>query len=301
MLVVLTGATGFVGGRVADRLLKAGHELRLLGRRSALKGNDRVEWFAWDALAGSPPAESLEGADAVVHLAGEPIAQRWNRAVKQRIRDSRVQGTHHLVECWKHLIRPPRALICASAIGYYGPRGDEILTENSAPGTDFLARVCADWENEARGAAEVGARVVPVRIGPVLGRGGALAQMLPAFRAGLGGRLGSGRQWMSWIHVDDLEGLVLFALERESLRGPVNAVAPGAVTNAQFTQQLGRALHRPTLLPVPGFGLRLLFGEMAGVMLTGQHVLPGAAEAAGYGFAYPELDGALDRALSGAR
>jgi uncharacterized protein (TIGR01777 family) len=296
MRITLTGATGFVGGKVVDRLLEDGHELRILARKPAPDVHRRAQWFQWDATAGPPPEDSLAGADAVVHLAGEPVTQRWNPAVRERIRASRLDGTRNLVAGMKKLIRPPATLVSASATGYYGSRGDEILTEDSSPGSDFLAELCAGWEAAAREAEAFGTRVAMLRIGVVLGHGGALAKMVPAFRAGVGGRLGSGKQWMSWIHIDDLTGLIAFALERDSVRGPVNACSPNPVTNATFTRELGRALGRPAILPVPAIGLRLLFGEVAGVMLASQRVQPRVAQAAGYGFAYPEIAGALARA-----
>jgi|SRR5579872_15389 len=303
MQVALTGATGFIGSRLVDRLLKKGHTLRILTRRRhigfapAEHSNERVRWFFWDVTASRPPRECLEGADAIVNLAGEPVAQRWSGSVKNKIRASRVEGTGNLVAAMRELSQPPRVLVNASAIGIYGARGNEVLAEDSSPGSDFLARVCLDWEQAAREAEEFGTRVVLLRNGIVLGQGGALQKMLPVFRAGLGGRLGSGKQWMSWVHVEDSLGLIDFALGCESLRGPVNGTAPNPVTNAAFTQQLAELLHRPTLFAVPPFVLRLLFGEMASVMLASQRVLPVAAKKAGYVFAFPELPATLQKIL----
>ncbi|HYL35568.1 MAG TPA: TIGR01777 family oxidoreductase [Bryobacteraceae bacterium] len=300
MNVTLTGASGFLGHLVVEKLLAAGHQVQALGRKRAANIPAQVAFSQWDALA-EPPAASLAGAGAVIHLAGEPVAQRWTPAAKARIRSSRVDSTRRIVDALSKEPQRPRVLVCASAIGFYGPRGDEALTETSAPsGSDFLARLAIEWEGAAGLAEALGIRVVQLRLGVVLGRGGALAKMLPPFRFGAGGRLGSGRQWMSWIHIQDAVRLVLFAMENASLRGPVNATAPNPVTNAEFTRQLASALHRPALFPVPGFALRLLLGEMSQILLTGQRVLPKAAEAAGFEFQYPELRTALASILSGA-
>jgi len=274
MNISITGASGFIGRHLMKSLAEAGHSPRALSRHA-------------------PPAESLREADAVIHLAGEPLAQRWTAEAKRRIRESRVAGTRNLVAALATLPRRPDALICASAIGYYGSRGDEILTESSAPGSGFLPEVCVAWEREAQAAEAFGMRVVRVRTGLVLDAGGgALVRMLPPFRMGLGGRLGSGRQWMSWIHLEDLTALFQFAVESQ-VRGPLNAVAPNPVTNSEFTRELARALRRPAVFPVPGFALRLLFGEMADVLLASQRVAPGAAQAAGFRFRFPQLAPAL--------
>ena len=282
MNISITGASGFIGRHLMKSLAQAGHSPRALSRHA-------------------PPAESLREADAVIHLAGEPLAQRWTVEAKRRIRESRVAGTRHLVEALAALPRRPDVLVCASAIGYYGSRGDEVLTESSAPGSGFLPEVCVAWEREAQAAEAFGMRVVRVRTGIVLDtNGGALVRMLPPFRMGLGGRLGSGRQWMSWIHLEDLTALFQFAVERQ-VRGPLNAVAPYAVTNSEFTRELARALRRPAVFPVPGFALRLLFGEMADVLLASQRVAPGAAEAAGFRFRFPQLAPALEGLLRPAR
>jgi hypothetical protein len=233
-----------------------------------------------------------------VHLAGEPLAQRWTEEAKRRIRGSRVDGTRRLIALLADLPAAPRVLLCASAIGIYGSRGDEILTESSAPGTGFLPEVCMAWEQAADEAAALGMRVVKLRTGIVLGRdGGVLARMLPAFRLGAGGRLGSGKQWMSWIHLNDLLGLIEFALNEAGVTGPVNATAPNPVTNEQFTAQLARTLHRPAFAPAPAFALKLMFGEMASVLLDSQRVVPRAAIEHGFGFRYPGLDPALHDVL----
>ena len=278
MNISISGASGFIGRHLMKSLAQAGHSLRALSRHT-------------------PPAESLREADAIIHLAGEPVAQRWTAEAKQRIRESRVAGTRNLVEALATLPHRPEVLICASAIGYYGSRGDEILTESSAPGSGFLPEVCVAWESEAQAAEALGMRVVRVRTGLVLAAGGgALQRMLPPFRMGVGGRLGSGRQWMSWIHLEDLAALFQFAVHSH-VRGPLNAVAPHAVTNSDFTHELARALRRPALFPVPEFALRLLFGEMADVLLASQRVAPRAAEAAGFRFRFPQLAPALTSLL----
>jgi uncharacterized protein (TIGR01777 family) len=272
MIIAVTGASGFIGRRLTQRLQSEGHTVREI------------------SLRGGPPIVPV--CHAVVHLAGEPVAQRWTRSARNRILKSRVEGTKSLVKALSE--HPPPVLISASAIGYYGARGDEILTETSKPGADFLAQVAIAWEREARSAAQLGVRAVPLRFGMVLGRGGgALKKMLLPFRLGLGGRLGSGDQWMSWIHLDDLIALIGFAIESAQCKGAMNAVAPHPVTNAEFTHDLARALHRPAVFPVPDFVLKLLYGEMSQVILGSQRVKPEAALQAGFEFRFPELGRAL--------
>jgi hypothetical protein len=270
-----------------------GHSLNVLSRHAGTNMPGGVRLSVWDPPKGEPPAEGLRDSDAVIHLAGEPVAQRWNADVKQRIRDSRVTGTRNLVAALAKLPRRPEILICGSAVGYYGSRGDEILVESSAPGTGYLAEVCTEWEKEAMAAEPLGIRVVRLRTGVVLDpRGGALARMLPPFRMAVGGKIGSGKQWMPWIHIQDLVGLIQFALARP-LTGAVNGVAPYPVMNADFTKALGAAVKRPAIFPVPGFALRLLFGEMADVLMASQRVVPKEAEAAGFPFRYAQLGPAL--------
>jgi len=298
MKITVTGATGFIGKRLVERLLEQAHAVHILGRTARTPLPSNVQFSLWNAVAGEPPEECIREADAIVHLAGEPVSQRWTPEVKRRIWSSRVDGTRHLVQALARRTAPLPVLVSASAIGYYGSRGDEILTEESPPGSGFLAELGAAWEREALQATQLGTRVVLPRIGIVLGRGGALAVMLPPFRAGLGGRLGDGRQWMSWIHLDDLVSLVLFALDRPALQGPLNATAPNPVRNDEFTETLARVLRRPAIFPVPLFGLRVLFGEMSEVMLASQRVLPKAAEAAGFKFSFPELGPALKHVLA---
>ena len=281
MNITVTGATGFIGRYLVQSLARDGHSVRALSRA------------AWDVLAGEPPAESLAKADAVVHLAGVPVAQRWTSGAKKKIRASRVQGTHHLVTALSTLSGRPEALVCASAIGIYGDRGDEVLTEGSPIATGFLADVCHEWEQEADLAEALGIRVVKLRFGIALGRkGGALEKMLPPFRAFVGGKVGTGSQWMSWIHIADIVGLIRHAIEHP-VSGVMNATAPNPVRNREFARELGAALHRPAIFPVPALALRILLGEMASVLLASQRVLPKAAESTGYRFEFPDLGGAL--------
>ncbi len=297
MTIAITGASGFIGRRLM-KALSNGHTVRVLSRHAGTNLPAGVKLYVWDPVKGQPPLESLEGADAVVHLAGEPIAQRWNDEVKQKIRDSRVAGTRNLVQALSALNQRPPVLVCSSAIGYYGSRGDEVLTESSASGAGFMADVCIAWEKEADGAEALGMRVVKIRTGVVLGaNGGALTMMIKPFKAGMGGKLGSGHQWMSWIHLDDLVGIIRHALENP-LCGPVNGTAPNPVTNDDFTKHLAHALHRPAVFPVPAFMLKTMFGEMSEVMLASQRVLPRAAEAAGYQFRYAEVAAALENILA---
>jgi uncharacterized protein (TIGR01777 family) len=245
-------------------------------------------------MKGPPPEEGLRDADAVINLAGEPVAQRWNDDVKRRIRESRVTGTRNLVAGMAKLAKRPAVLVCSSAVGYYGSRGDQILDESSAPGDDFLAGVCVEWEKEAQAAEPLGVRVARIRTGIVLdARGGALQRMLPPFKLGLGGRLGHGGNWMSWIHAEDLVELYRFALETSSAHGPFNGTAPSPVTNSDFTKALADAVHRPAIFPVPELALKLLFGEMGTVLLSSQRAVPRAAVDAGFRFRFPELAGAL--------
>ena len=298
MRVAVSGSTGLVGSEVVAVLSAGGHEVVRLVRRSPVPGEKAVRW---DPEKGEVDAAGLDGLDAVVHLAGENIASgRWNAARKAVLRDSRVNGTRFLCEALAGLARPPKTLVCASAVGYYGDRGEEPLTEESPPGTGFLAEVCREWEAASAPAARKGIRVVALRIGMVLSpKGGALARMLPLFRAGLGGVIGGGRQHISWVALDDLPGIVLHALQRGDLSGPVNAVAPRPVTNREFTEALGKALSRPTPLPVPSFALRLAVGgEMAdGLLLASARVVPRRLVETGYPFRHPELGGALDHLL----
>jgi uncharacterized protein len=297
--VTVTGATGLIGSALVRRLDERGDEVTALSRdpRRASEALG-VPAVAWDASAEPAPAEALRGRDGVVHLAGESVGRRWTDEAKRAIRDSRVVGTRHLVAGLRDAQPRPPVLACASAVGRYGPRGDEPIDESAPPGADFLARVCVEWEREAVAATELGMRVVLVRAGVVLAaEGGALARMLPPFRAGLGGPVAGGRHYMPWVHLDDVVGIYLAALDDGRWSGAVNATAPEPVTNRAFSRALGRALGRPAVAPVPGLALRLLFGEMAQVMLSGQRALPRRAQELGYRFAHPQLDEALRCAL----
>lgn len=300
MKVTVTGATGRIGSTLVARLRERGDEVTVLSRDPA-RATERlgVPAAAWDLKAGPPPAEALAGRDAVVHLAGEDIGQRWSEQVKHEIRASREQGTRHLVDGLRAAEPRPRLLISASGSGYYGPRGDERVDESEPPGGDFVAQVCAAWEHEAQRAEELGLRVIRQRTGPVLDReGGALAKMLPPFRLGVGGPVAGGDQYLPWIHLDDVVGLLLAALGSRDFAGALNASAPEPATNRAFSRALGRALHRPAFAPVPGLALRALYGEMAQIVTEGVRMVPGRAGELGYAFAHPDLDEALRSALS---
>jgi uncharacterized protein (TIGR01777 family) len=296
MRLLVTGSSGLVGGALVPSLKAGGHEVLRLVRRSP-KGEDEARW---DPEAGAIDAASLEGVDAAVHLAGENIADgRWTAARKARLRGSRVGPTRLLAESLAGLKRKPKVLISASAVGYYGNRGDAWLTETDPPGDDFLGRLSVEWEGATRPARDAGIRVVSPRIGIVLSpAGGALGKMLLPFKAGLGGVVGPGTQYMSWIALDDLLGVIHHLLDRSELAGPVNAVAPTPVTNQEFTKTLGRVLRRPTVAPVPTFALRLAFGEMAdAALLASTRARPERLLASGYRFRFPELEGALRHVL----
>lgn len=296
MRVVVTGATGFVGRPLVENLNSAGHKVVVLSRDPARAASALPIVAAHhraDLTAGQIPAAAFDGADAVIHLAGESVVGRWDAAKKAAIRDSRVLGTRHLVETVAGLDRRPRTLVSASAIGFYGDRGDEELTEEKGPGADFLATTSVEWESEAARAADFGLRVVSLRISIVLDpSGGALGQMLLPFRLGLGGPLGSGRQWWSWIHRADLVRMVCTALE-EPWQGSYNATAPEPLRQAGFAQALARQLGRPALIPAPAFALRALLGEFSTELLTSKRVLPARAAAAGFQWEFGHLDTAL--------
>ncbi len=293
---LITGASGFIGQMLVNRLLASQNEVNYLGRRRSNRLDSRAAFHRWDA-GQAPPLDSVPTFEAIIHLAGEPIAQRWNSDVRRRIRESRVEGTRQLVTAISKLRYKPSVLVSASAVGYYGDRGDEILTESSGPGSDFLAQLCVDWEREALHAREVGLRVVLIRIATVLGReGGALKQMLTPFRLGIGGKFGNGRQWVTWIHVDDLIQLLIFSAENSSVEGPLNGSAPRPVSNAEFTRVLAAAVHRPAVFRIPKFALKLALGDVAEFVFKSERVIPEATERAGFGFQYPEIEAAL-RAL----
>ncbi len=296
MKILVTGASGLVGRALVPRLASAGHSIVRLTRAPARGPGE----LYWNPIAGTLDPGALEGVEAAVHLAGESLAAgRWTAERRRRILESRARGTRLLSETLARLTRAPRVLASASAVGYYGHRGDEILTEESASGGGFLAEVARGWEAGTGAAEACGIRVVRLRIGVVLTPlGGALARMLPAFRLGLGGPFGSGRQWMSWIALDDLLRAFEHALAQPALRGPVNAVAPDPVRNRDFAATLGRVLGRPARLPVPAFALRVLLGAMADeAVLGGQRVLPARLEAVGFAFRFPALEDALRHAL----
>ncbi len=290
--LLITGATGFLGRRLCEIASQAGHTLVALSRDP--KGAQQrvphlTKAFSWDSLS-----EALQGCEAVINLAGESVAGRWTDAKKRSIRESRIEGTRNLVSALSQISSRPKVLISASAIGYYGDRGDETLTEDSTPGSDFLAQVCQEWESEAAKAEALGVRVVCLRIGLVLGPdGGALRAMLPIFRLGLGGPLGSGQQWWSWVHRDDVVGALLYALEREDLRGPLNVTAPQPVRQKEFSQTLGRLLRRPAFLPAPAFALKIALGEFSRELLSSKRVLPQRLQQAGYSFRFAALEPAL--------
>ncbi len=290
--VAVSGATGLIGTALVQRLRAGGHDVRRLlrSRRNATAGD-----VVWDPASGALPPTALTGVDAIVHLVGEPVAHRWTTERKHAIRASRVRATEQLALAIRAMDPRPRVVLSGSAVGYYGDRGDALLDEKSGPGTGFLPDVCVAWEDAAAPIAGAGVRVVTLRTGIVLSpHGGALAKLLPIFRLGGGGPLGSGRQWMSWIALGDHLRAMEHAICTESLHGPVNLVAPNPVTNADFATTLGRVLARPAVVPVPAFALELLYGEMArSTLLAGQRVLPRSLSASGFEFAEPTLEGAL--------
>ncbi len=293
MRVLVTGATGLIGSHLVPALQREGHQVVRLGRR-----RDASD-FVWDPLRGQMDTGALDGVDAVVHLAGENIGQRWTEERKQRMWRSRVEGARLLADAIASVSSPPRTFISASATGYYGDRGDEALDEDAGPGRGFLAELCQAWEEAAQGAARAGTRVVNPRFGVVMSdKGGALARLLPLFRLGLGGALGDGRQYMSWIDIEDLVSAVLFLLRRDDLSGPVNVTSPNPVTNEEFTRTLARVLGRPAFLRVPAFALKAMMGQMAEeALLAGQRVLPRKLHQAGFAFQYPDLEGSLRHVL----
>ena len=295
MKVLVTGASGFIGTALVRALREAGHEPVALVRRVPRPGAAEIQWDP----AGAIDCAKFSGADAVVHLAGESVAGRWNAQRKARILNSRVQGTQTIAASMARAHPRPRVLVCASANGIYGDTADKVVTESEPPGSTFLAEVGRQWENATRAASDAGIRTVMMRTGLVLsGTGGALARMLPPFRMGVGGRLGDGRQWMAWITLDDLIALFLYVLTHESMRGPVNAVAPNPVTNAEFTCALGSVLHRPTPFPAPAFAVRAAFGQMGEeLLLASNRAVPQAALSGGFQFRYPEIRGALQHVL----
>ena len=306
MRVAVTGATGVIGRHAIGAMLERGDQVVVLTRdpdsaRDKLGG--RVEAQAWaDPKHTPPPSDALEQADAILHLLGEPIAQRWTDDAKREIRDSRVLSTRSLVEAIAALPenRRPRALVSQSATGYYGPRGDEPVDESDAAGKDFLAGVTVEWEREAGKATSAGVRVATTRTGVVLSaQGGALEKMLPPFKLGVGGPVAGGKQYVPWVHLDDVVGAMLRCLDDDAASGPINLTAPNPVTNAELSKTLGRVLHRPAVLPVPGLALKALYGEMAMIVLTGQRAVPARLGELGYEYRHPRLEDALRDVLSG--
>lgn len=300
MKTLMTGATGLLGQALTQSLLDDGHTMVVLSRRpETTRARAGVEVYQWEPEVGPPPAEALQGVEAVVHLAGEPVAaRRWTAEQKRRIRDSRVVGTRNLVAALQSAASRPSVLVSASAVGFYGDRGDEQLDERAVAGHDFLSEVCQAWEGESGRASELGIRVAQVRVGVVLSAaGGALPRMLPAFKLGVAGRLGSGRQWFPWVHVADIVGLFRHAMQSPQVSGPMNGAAPGIVTNAEFTKALASVLHRPAFLPAPRLALNLALGEMAEMLLASSRVVPQAALVSGYHFRYPHLKEALENLL----
>lgn len=299
MRVTITGATGIIGTRIVRALRDRGDDVIVLSRSPDRATQTLgVEAHVWDLMSQPAPTEALAGRDAVIHLAGENVAQRWTARSRQAIHASRETGTRNLVAGMRQAEPRPRTLVSSSAVGYYGNHGDEPLDESTPPGDDFLAGVCVAWEREADAASELGTRVVRVRTGVVLDKdGGALKKMLPPFKLGAGGPVAGGRQYMPWIHVDDVVAIYLAALDNESVSGPLNASAPEPVTNREFSRALGRALHRPAIAPIPAVALRLLYGDMAEIVTGGQRAIPARLLSLGHAFRHQDLDEALADAL----
>ncbi|MCX6609402.1 MAG: TIGR01777 family oxidoreductase [Acidobacteria bacterium] len=294
MRIALSGATGFLGRHLIDRLCADGHSIALLSRRPVTGLPSAVETYLWNPPKVEAPPQAFDGADAIIHLAGATVNQRWTKDSKELLRSSRIDSTRSLVQSLSTLSRSPPLFLSASATGFYGDRGDEVLTESSSAGDNFLASLSVDWEKEATLARALGVKVQLLRTGVVLGLGGgALPSMLPVFRLGIGGKLGSGQQWMSWIHVEDWVGAVLRLLQEDLPSGPYNLTAPEPCRSEEFTRLLGKVLHRPAFLPVPEFALKLLFGEMSTVILGSQRVIPEALLKSGYEFRYRGLESGL--------
>ncbi len=296
MKLVISGASGFIGQALTSQLLEKGHALTLLTRSAPRDPSTaRKRWLHWTPGSPGPWGTAIDGAEGVINLSGEPIAaKRWTEDQKRRIRSSRLTATRSLVEAIGNAKQKPAFLLNASAVGYYGPRGDETITEEAPAGKDFLSQVCREWEEEANKAESLGVRVIRLRTGIVVGRGGgALAKMVPPFKFFFGGPLGSGKQWMSWIHLEDEVGLMLYLIEKSQAAGPFNATAPNPVQMKEFCQTLGKVMGRPCWAPVPAFALRVMLGELADMLLTGQRAIPAAAQKLGYEFRYLTLYNAL--------
>jgi uncharacterized protein len=299
--VTITGATGLIGPRLVSELLAGGSEVTVLSRdpeRARKRLGEEVQAFAWDLMSEPAPVAALEGRDAVVNLAGENVSQRWSEKAKAAIRESRVTGTGNLIAGIEAASQRPGVLVSSSATGYYGPRGNEPIDEEAAPGSDFLAEVCVAWEQAAERASALGMRVARIRTGVVIdGDGGALEKMLPPFKLGVGGPIAGGHQYLPWVHAEDVVGIIATAVRDERWKGAVNATAPVPVSNRDFSLALGRALHRPALLPVPGFALKALYGEMSMIITGGARVVPAKPLMLGYSYRHSELDEALASAL----
>jgi uncharacterized protein (TIGR01777 family) len=294
MRITLSGATGFLGRHLVTRLAEAGHSICLLVRQPVTGLPPNVETVLWNPPRVAPPPEAFEDVDAVIHLAGAPVSQRWTPATKILLRSSRLDSTRSLIQSLSTLSRRPSIFVSASAVGFYGNRGDEVLKEDSKPGSGFLADLSVEWEHEANLGRALGMRVNCLRTGIVLGKeGGALPSMLPVFRLGAGGKLGNGQQWMSWIHIEDWTSSVLHLLRPEATSGAVNLTSPEPCRNSDFTNMLGKVLRRPAFLTVPEFGLKLVFGEMSSILLASQRVMPEALQKSGFEFRYPGLESAL--------
>jgi hypothetical protein len=299
MRALVTGATGFIGPRLLELLDRPVVLSRNADRARQELSKYEVEAYSWDPMEGPPPAKAFEGVDTVFHLAGESVAAgRWTARQKRRIRESREVGTRNLVDALRKLDKRPKVFVSASAVGYYGSRGNDVLDETNPPGNDFLSYVCVAWEREAQKAADLGMREVCLRTGIVLGPdGGALKKMITPFKLGLGGPLGNGSQWMSWIHVEDLAALYIHCANKSTLSGPVNGVSPNPVTNREFTKTLAGVLNKPAMLPAPYFALRVALGEFAKVLFDSQRAVPKAAQASEFDFRYPDLAPALEAIL----
>ncbi len=295
MKIVITGGSGFVGSKLCELLIKEGHSVTIIGHSPPRKEMDRVSFVKANLMEGEVPSIFGE-CDAIVHLAGAPIFHRWTESYKRLILDSRVKTAKAIYQFLSQSKQRPKVFVSASASGFYGDRGDTLLDESAAEGRDFLASVCTEWEKAAENFSSLGMRAVEVRTATVLGPGGgALAKMIPLFRLGLGGKLGTGKQWFPWIHLEDLSQIYVQAITNPRLSGPINAVAPETLRNRDFTQALGHALKRPAILPAPAFALRLVFGELAEALLTSQKVIPKKLEQLGFHFSYPTMKKALSQ------
>lgn len=294
MRIIITGGAGFIGQHLTAALLDKGYQIRIADHHPPRQQTHfAVDFVELDLGNQAPPPDLFRDVDAIIHLAGKNLFGRWNEHVMRQIMDSRVFGTRSLVSALHNLPRKPKAFISASAVGFYGDRGEEDLDESSPPGHDFLAAVCYAWEHESQKAEALGLRSVQVRTAPVLGQGGLLSKLLPAFKLGLGGPIGSGQQWFPWIHLRDIVGIYTLAIENENIQGPVNACSPQNIRNREFTEALSEVLRRPAFVRMPGWALRLVFGDLADSVVTSQKVHPTKLMEAGYDFAFPDIREAL--------